>query len=346
MLLRKRRHAVLGALAGFAAALAIAGSASPADAQGKGETLKIQDYPGVGNMLTRVAASKGFCKARGITCQLQSIPTGPLGATALISKSIDVGFFPPETQIAANVKGASLRAVASGAVLNVYLIAARADLDLPNAGKGFPDFVADLKGKKIGVTARGSAAEIMFAYLVKKAGFKAEDFTYVAVGAPNTAYGALASKQVDANMTFEPSGALCEVLKTCRVLYRAALSEKPAELFAVNGAASNMVVTQETLDKNGAAVEALVNALKDAEAFIQDPKNFDEALKIAESYFKFEFPKGDEVMKEALKTAIPAYKASISRTAVKAIGAYLLETGQIETAVDPAKLVWEKAPNP
>ncbi len=332
--------------AGIAAGVLALTAASAAYAQGKGETLKIQDYPGVGNMLTRVAASKGFCQARGITCQLQSIPTGPLGATALLGKSIDVGFFPPETQIAANIKGANLKMVASGAILNVYLVAARADLDLPNAAKGFPDFVADLKGKKIGVTARGSAAEIMFAYLAKKAGLKAEDFTFVAVGAPNTAYGALISKQVDANMTFEPSGALCEVLKTCKVLYRAALSEKPAELFAVNGAASNMVVTQETLDKSPGAVEALVNALKDAEAFIQKPENFDEAVKIAESYFKFDFPKGDEVMKEALKTAIPAYKASISRAAVKAISDYLVETGQIEVKMDPGKLVWDKAPQP
>lgn len=328
-----------------AGALAMAASL-PAAAQGKGETLKIQDYPGVGNMLTRIAQAKGFCEKRGVTCQLQIIPTGPLGASALLGKSIDVGFFPPETQIAAMVKGANMKAVASGAVLNVYMIAARNDIDLPNADKGFPAFVGDLKGKKIGVTARGSAAEIMFAFLAKAAGLKSEDFTFVAVGAPNTAYGALISKQVDANMTFEPSGALCEVLKTCRVLYRAALSEKPAELFAVNGAASNLVVTQETLDKNPQAVEGLVNALKDAEAFVQDEKNFDEAFKIALSFFKFDMPKGDEVMKAALKTAIPAYKASISRPALKAIGDYLLATQQIETPFDTTRLVWEKAPQP
>ena len=174
----------------------------------------------------------------------------------------------------------------------------------------------------------------------------AEDFTFVANGAPNTAYGTLMSKQVDANMSFEPSGAMCEVLKTCRVLYRAGLEPKPAELFAINGAASNLVVTQETLDKNAPAVEALVNALKDAEAFIQDPKNFDEALKIAESFFKFEFPRGDEVMKEALKIALPAYKASISRPAVKAISDYLVTTKQIDAPIDPARIVWEKAPQP
>jgi NitT/TauT family transport system substrate-binding protein len=330
-------------LLGAAIALAGAGAAS---AQGKGETLKVQDYPGVGNMLMRVAISKGYCEKRGITCQLQMIPSGPLGGQALLAKSIDVGFFPPETQIAAMVKGANLKAIASGAILNVYLVAARNDLELPNGGKGFPAFMADLKGKKIGVTARGSAAEIMFNFMAQKAGLTGEDFTFVAVGAPNTAYGALISKQVDANMTFEPSGALCEVLKTCRVLYRAALSEQPPELYAVNGAASNLVVTQETIDKSPHAVEALVNAMKDAEAFIQEPKNYDEAFKIATSYFKFDMPKGDEVMGEALKIAIPAYKASISRPALKAIADYLHATKQIETPFDSTRLVWDKAPVP
>src|SRR5262245_1606098 len=125
----------------LACGLLVAGWA-PAAAQGKGETLKIQDYPGIGNMLTRIAISKGYCEKRGITCQLQMIPTGPLGTTALLGKSIDVAFIPPETQISAMVKGANLKAVASGAILNVYLIAARNDLDLPNATKGFPAFVA------------------------------------------------------------------------------------------------------------------------------------------------------------------------------------------------------------
>lgn len=336
-----RTTLVLGALGAFGCGLS-----APAAAQGKGETLKVQDYPGVGNMLTRIAQAKGFCEKRGIACQLQMIPTGPLGATALLSKGIDVGFFPPEVQISAMLKGAQMKAVASGATLNVFLIVVRNDVEVPNADKGAPDFIRDLKGKKIGVPARGSGGEIMFTFLAQKAGLQADDFTFVANGAPNTAYGTLMSKQVDANMSFEPSGALCDVLKTCRVLYRAALSEKPAELFAVNGAASNLVVTQETLEKNAGAVEGLVNALRDAEAFIQDPKNFDEAFKIALSFFKFDMPKGDDVMREALKIAIPAYKASISRPALKAIGDYLVLTKQIEAPFDTTRLVWDKAPQP
>ena len=107
---------------------AVAGAAlmgvisQPAFAQGKGETLKIQDYPGVGNMLTRVAIAKDFCKARGITCQLQMIPTGPLGGAALLAKSIDVGFFPPEVQISAMLKGAQMKAVASWSPVAMFTI--------------------------------------------------------------------------------------------------------------------------------------------------------------------------------------------------------------------------------
>lgn len=56
----------------LAAGLAIA-CASVALAQGKGETVKLQDYPGLGNILYRIAATKGYCDSHGIKCQLQVI---------------------------------------------------------------------------------------------------------------------------------------------------------------------------------------------------------------------------------------------------------------------------------
>ena len=85
---------------------------------------------------------------------------------------------------------------------------------------------------------------------------------------------------------------------------------------------------------------------KDAEAFIQNPSNFEEALQIAQSFFKFEFPRGDEVMRKALEIALPAYKASLNRASLKAIGDYLLTTKQIDAPIDVDRLVWDKAPAP
>ena len=307
--------------------------ASSAYAQGKGETVKIQDYPGVGNMLMRVALNKGYCEARGIKCQLQMIPSGPLGAQALLAKSIDVGFFGPEIQMNAMAKGAKLKAITSGATLNVFQIVVGNDVAVPNAGKGYPAIMADLKGKKIGVPARGSAGELQFVILANKAGLKAEDFTFVAVGAPNTSFGALTSKQIDASMTFEPSASMCDVLKACKTIFRALETKEPVEIAGTNGAASNFVVTQETIDASPHVVDALIAAAKDAEAFIQDPKNFDEALKIAQSFFKFDMPKGDEVMSASLKSAIPAYKTAISRSALKQIADNMLAAKAAGSAV-------------
>jgi NitT/TauT family transport system substrate-binding protein len=99
--------------------------------------VKIQDYPGIGNMLFRVAASKGFCEAHGLTCELQMIASGPLGAQALLAKSIDVGFFPTEVQINAMQKGANLKAILSGSRLNSFVIVVRNDLDIPPPARDF-----------------------------------------------------------------------------------------------------------------------------------------------------------------------------------------------------------------
>ncbi|TKW72571.1 MAG: ABC transporter substrate-binding protein [Bradyrhizobium icense] len=224
------------------------------------------------------------------------------------------------------------------------MVVTRDGLETPNAAKGYPAMMADLKGKKIGVPARGSGAELQFGLLAEGAGLKPEDFTFVAVGGPDTSYGALTSKQIDVSMTFEPSGSMCDVLKTCKTVFRLSEAKEPASIARTNGASSNMVVTQESIDKAPHVQDALIAAAKDAEAFIQDPKNFDEALKIAQTYFKFSMPKGDDVMEASLKLAIPAYKAAVSRAALQQIADNMLATKQIEARFDTAKLLYGKAP--
>jgi NitT/TauT family transport system substrate-binding protein len=201
-----------------------------------------------------------------------------------------------------------------------------------------------LKGKKIGVPARGSGAELQFGLLAKQAGLAPSDFTFVAVGAPNTSYGALKSKQVDASMTFEPSASICEVIKDCRTVYRGSTAAEPKEIAGTNGAAAVLVVTQESIDKSPKAVDALIAAARDAEAFIQDPANFQELLKIAKSYFEFKMPEGDKVMEVSLKDAIPSYKTGVSRDALKQIAANMLETQQIKAPFDTGRIVYDKAP--
>jgi len=328
---------------GAALSLLLAASAL---AQGKGESVKFQDYPGIGNMLIRVAIAKGYCERAGIKCELQVIPAAPLAAQAMMAKSIDSFLGPAEVMNNAILKGTKMKMVVGGSVANVIIMIVGNHVDAPNAGKPFPAFVQDLKGKKIGVTARGAATEVFTSWLLIKAGLKVEDVSFVAVGGPNTAYGALISKQVDAVTIFEPTGAMCDILKTCRVVYRAASDPQPAELFALNGGGNGLVFTQEYIDKNPHVIDAVIRAVKDADAFINEPANFKEVAAIAERFFKFDMPKGEEILATALKNAIDAknYRASIDRKAIQAGLNLLLETKQIERAVAISDLILDRAP--
>ena len=326
------------------AAAALCVSMTAATAQSAPVPIRVQDYPGIGNMLFRIAASKGYCEKHGIKCELQMIPSGPLGVQALLAKSIDVAEPPPEVAINASLKGSAIKAIAAGAQLNVFLLVARNDLALPTDNKDFKAVVAGLKGKKIGVPARGSGAELQFSLLAQKAGFKPDDFTYVAVGSPNTSYGALISKQIDASMTFEPSASICDVTKECKTVYRGATAPEPLEISKTNGASAGLFVTQELIDKSPNVVDGLIAALKESETFIQDPANFPEALKIAKSYFEFKMPKGDEVMEVSLKAAVPSFKIALSRDALKQIADNMLAMGQLQAPFDTTRILYPKAP--
>lgn len=334
---------ILAAIAAAALGAAIGGAAL---AQGKGESVKFQDYPGVGNMLIRVAIAKGYCEKAGIKCELQTIPAAPLAAQAMMAKSIESFLGPAEVMNNAILKGAKMKMVVGGAVSNVLQLIVGNHVDASNADKGYPAFMRDLKGKKIGVTARGAATEIFTRWMLTKAGMNPDDVTFVAVGGPNTAYGALVSKQVDAVMIFEPTGSMCVVLGTCRVVYRAAFDKEPKELYALNGGTNGLVFTQEYIDRNPHVIAAVIAAVKEADAFINTPAHFAEVKAIAERFFKFDMPKGDEILTLALRAAIDAdtYRATIDPKAMQSGFDMLLATGQIEKAVPLSEILYDGIP--
>ena len=82
-----------------------------ASAMAQTQTLRIQDYPGLGNMIVRVAAANGYCEKNGLKCELKTIPAGPLGIQTLMAGDIDVAFGPSEVVIQAANKGADLKII-------------------------------------------------------------------------------------------------------------------------------------------------------------------------------------------------------------------------------------------
>src|SRR5581483_6205481 len=112
-------------------------------------------------------------------------------------------------------KGNDLIIVQPQITNNAYTLVTASGIE--QKGASYPDSVRHLQGKKVGVSARGSATELQTKALLAGAGLPPDSATFVAVGAPNTAYAALVARQIDAALSWDPIAALCQATKKCTV---------------------------------------------------------------------------------------------------------------------------------
>jgi NitT/TauT family transport system substrate-binding protein len=302
-------------------------------------TLRIQDYPGTGNLLTRVAAANGYCKEEGLNCELKTIPAAPLGLQTMLAGDIDVAYGPTEVAAAAGAKKAPIKVIAAGFVDPVFFLVAGAKTQLANEAKGYPAVMQSMKGMKIGVTQRGSGAEFQVVDMLKDAGMSADDVTFVAVGAPNTAFPALTKGQVDLVMTFSPSDGMCSVLKACRIVVDPRKGEGPASMLKTRGGAGVLMVKANWAAANGDAIAAYRRALKKAQAYVQDPKNFDGSLAILKATFGLQMPKSDEIAEVVLRSSLSTFKAMGDVKAMQAVADGMTANKLLPVSVDMASLV-------
>lgn len=317
--------------------------ALPASAAGpgQGETLRVQDFPGIGNALVRVAQAKGYCERHGIQCSLRQLSNGPLGLQALLAGHLEVSFVGPESALQAVARGADLRLVAGGYAPQPFVVVVRDDKEQPGSARAYPALMADFKGKRIGVPARGSHGELLFVDMLVDAGMAAGDVVFVAVGGLATAYPALLHRRVDAVVAISPMDALCEVAETCRVVLDTRLGEGPRSARDTLGAGVTLWMKADYITSHPGAVKALRLALADAEAFLRDPANLEEVLAITVSHFLINVHgvSGHQVTRAALRRALPGYVATVAPAALQAVAAYLAKNGQLEPGLNVQALI-------
>jgi NitT/TauT family transport system substrate-binding protein len=334
---------------GSVAALACAALAMPAPAAAADNlpVVRFQDYPGSGNLQIRVARTKGWCQAAGIVCELKPIPAAPLGLQALIGGSIDVAQTPIEVVAAAVARGGKLKTVVGSAVTNIFQIDAGNTLKLPHEKEGYPAVMQDFKGQKVGVVSRGSATEAFFRFLMQQAGQDPDSVTYVAVGAPMTAFAAVRAGQVPVAVSWEPLGTMCDLTQMCRVVFRGATAKQPALLTQMYGAGTGLVMTDEEIAAHPEIAHAVVKISQQAAAFINDRANEAEVLKISAAYSAFDIPHGDEIAKRTLDLGLETntFEPIVKRSAVAATLQYLKDTGQLTKLPAVDDIVWKDAPD-
>ena len=340
------RAAFLAAAVGL---VAIAGTASAQAPKANGETLKIQNYSGTtGNMHAIVAKAKGFCEKYNFHCEPTTINSTSLGLQALIGKSIDVTQGGADLLAASILAGADIRIIGLSLPNNVLSVSVRNDVPLAHRKDGYPAMMQDLKGKKIGVAARGTSSEKYFNMMLGEGGLKPEDVTYVAIGNPVTGYAALAvGKQIDAIIMYQPLTQICQFNKTCETVIDMTIGEGPKSVQATSGANVVFSARREMADGNPELMKAFYAAMTDTATWFNDPANFEELVTIFKPIISFGDLEGaDEMRRSWIKSVIPAYSKDlvVKRSGLQQILNDSYDQKIIDKKLDAKDVLWDKAP--
>jgi NitT/TauT family transport system substrate-binding protein len=198
---RRKHLKALGSMAGLAAVPAIGLNGASARAQALEKTkvsIAVGGKASFYYLPLSIAEFKGFYKAEGLDVEISDFAGGSRALAAVVGGSADVVSGAYEHTINLQQKGQMFQA---------FVLQGRApQMAIGVSSKTMAGYksVADLKGKKIGVSAPGSSTNMMASYMLANAGLKASDVSFVGVGTGAGAVTALRSGQIDAISNVEP----------------------------------------------------------------------------------------------------------------------------------------------
>ena len=270
-------------LAGGAALAGASLVGSPlAFAQSKLETSKVSIAVGGKNLFyflpLTIAERRNFFKDEGLDIEISDFAGGSQALKAAVGGSADV------------VSGAfehTLLLQAKNQYFREFVLQGRApQIVLAVSKKTMANYktIADLKGKKIGVTAPGSSTSIMASFVLAKAGLTAKDVSFIGVGAGAGAIAALQSGQIDALANLDPVMTKLERSGEIRIVSDTRTLSDTRTVFGGNMPAGCLYASQSFISKNPNTTQALTNAMVRALKWLQTATGTELINTVPESY--------------------------------------------------------------
>jgi NitT/TauT family transport system substrate-binding protein len=225
-----------------------------------------------------IADSLGYFKAEGLDVTIVDFAGGSKALQAVVGGSADVVSGAFEHTLLMQPKGIRLRA---------FVLQGRApQIVLGVNPRTFPGFrtIADLKGRKIGVTAPGSSTQILANFVLAKGGLKAADVSFIGVGAGPGAVAAMRAGQIDAISNLDPVITLLQRSGDLRIVSDTRIVAEADKAFGGPMPAACLYAPQAFIDRNPATVQALANAIVRADKWIQAAGPADIVKAVPESY--------------------------------------------------------------
>jgi NitT/TauT family transport system substrate-binding protein len=202
-----------------------------------------------------VAVAQNYFKDEKLNVTVNNFDAGGSKALqALLGGSTDlvVGFFDHTIQM--QVQGKEIRAVILLNQIPGIVLAARKDL------AGDIHSVADLKGRRVGITALGSSSEFQVRYMAARAGLKPDDLTLIPVGSDATAIAAIEHKAVDALNGNDPAITVMQQRGLIDILVDARTTEGADKAFGGKYPTSVLYTTEAFIKQYPGTVQHVVNA--------------------------------------------------------------------------------------
>lgn len=225
-----------------------------------------------------IAEQRGYFKAEGLDVTIVDFAGGAQALRAVVGGSADVVSGAFEHTVNMQSKGQRLRA---------FVLQGRAPqivLGLNPKTMGGYKTPADLKGKKIGVTAPGSSTNVMVNFFLAKAGLKPSDVSIIGVGATQGAVAALRSGQIDAISNLDPVITLLQRSGDLKIVSDTRVVAEADKVFGGPMPAACLYAPQTFIDKHPQTVQALANAMVRADKWIQSAGPSDIITNVPESY--------------------------------------------------------------
>jgi len=213
------------------------------------------------------AFEKGIFKDNGLEVDMQAISGGAQTSAALLANQIQIAQFGGSEALSANAAGADLVVVANMAPVYPYILYAQKAIKT----------LADLKGKKVGISNKGGSSDIATRAALKANGLDPDkDVQIVAVGSHANRTAALLNGSIDAGVDDPPEDQ--DLVKAgLNPLIDIASQKLPA-------ANTEIIVQRSYLTANKDTIQAYIDSTVKARAKMAQDK--EGAITVLKKYFK------------------------------------------------------------
>jgi NitT/TauT family transport system substrate-binding protein len=226
-----------------------------------------------------ISEQLGYFKAEGLDVTISDFSGGEQALQAVVGGSADVCSGAFEHTI--NLQSKSL-------MFQAFVLQGRApQIAFGVSTKNMPNYksVADLKGKKIGVSAPGSSTNMLANLVLSRGGLKASDVSFVGVGTAAGALTALRSGQIDAISNTDPIMTMLEQKGDVKIISDTRTLKGTAEVFGGPMPAACLYAPMDFIRKNPTTCQALAYAIVRGLKWLQTAGPGDIIKTVPESYF-------------------------------------------------------------